>query len=99
MSDNPYQAPMSEATSIPAVVGVNSGKREDLRKIAMYQKGIMICILVNITMLICAFALPEGTHWVAIGGLIIGAIASTVFVFLLATNVYSTGTGILMGIL
>ena len=37
MSENPYQAPPLE----PPVVGVLSGTREDLRSVAVYQKGIL----------------------------------------------------------
>ena len=37
--NNPFEAPNSE------VVGVISGQKDDLRKVATYQRGIMLCIL------------------------------------------------------
>jgi hypothetical protein len=43
MSENPYQAPPLETP----VVGVLSGTREDLRSVAVYQKGIMAILRQN----------------------------------------------------
>jgi len=37
MSDNPYQSPKADVEAI----GVRSGRREDLRSVAQYQKGIL----------------------------------------------------------
>ena len=99
MDDNPYQSPSAESQ----VVGVRSGSREDLRSVAKYQKGILICILIYLTAVIGQFALPAELHpIVPIGialGLLLLALVSTVFVFLLAMKVYSTGVGIVLGIL
>jgi len=95
MSENPYQPP-SPATE---VVGVNSGTREDLRSVAVYQKGILVCILIYLIAVIVQFALPvELQLFIALGVLALG-ITATVFVFLLATKVYSMGIGVLLGIL
>ncbi|MHB1037970.1 MAG: hypothetical protein ACYC35_26375 [Pirellulales bacterium] len=95
MSDNPYQSPRADV----GVSGIRSGRREDLRSIASYQKGILVCILVYLVTVIGQFVLPEGIWlFVALGVFAVG-IAGTVFVFLLAMKVYSTGVGILLGIL
>ena len=48
MSENPYQSP----ASIPQAVGVLSGSREDVRNVAMYQKGILVCILIYLLAMI-----------------------------------------------
>jgi hypothetical protein len=95
MEDNPYAAPQ---TYTP-VVGVLSGSREDLRSVAKYQKGIILCILVYLLGFIAVVALPEGVGSVLGVGVLIVGIAATVFVFLLAIKVYGTGAGVGLGIL
>jgi hypothetical protein len=95
MSENPYEPPPIDAQ----VVGVRSGNREDLRSVARYQKGILVCILVYFVAVLCQFLIPpELQPLIAIGVLFLGLVA-TVFVFLLAMKVYSPGVGILLGIL
>jgi len=103
MSENPYQSPMASGTAI----GVLSGAVEDLRAVARYQKGILVCILVQILSGIFVVVLPQLGQaeslalvglLVSIGSLIVG-VFGTVFIFLLATKVYSTGIGILLGVL
>jgi hypothetical protein len=73
--------------------------RDELRSIAVYQKGILICILIYFVAVIAQFALPPALRlFLAIP--VLGVIvAATVFVFLLATKVYSTGIGVLLAIL
>lgn len=95
MSDNPYQSP----TGGQAVVGVKSGTREDLRSVASSQKGILVCIAIYLSAVIFQFALPaELRPILGIGVLVVGLVG-TVFVFMLAIKVYSTGVGVLLGIL
>ena len=95
MSENPYQSP-----SVPShVVGVKSGNREDLRSVAKYQKGILVCILIQLIAVICQFGVPvELRPIIGLCVLVVGLVG-TVFVFLLATKVYSTGAGVLLAIL
>lgn len=73
--------------------------REDLRAIANYQRGIIVCILINLALYASQFAVPEDKRLILLIGIVPAAIASTVFVFLLSTKVYSTGTGVILGIL
>lgn len=95
MSDNPYQSPMTDVHAI----GVRSGKREDLKSVATYQKGILVCILIYIVAVIARFAVPAA-FWPILGvGILILGVAGTVFVFLLAMKVYSPAVGVLLGIL
>ena len=95
MSDNPFQSPATDAR----VLGVRGGSREELRKVETYQKGILVCILIQILAVIAQFVLPpELAIVVALASLAV-SLASTVFVFLLAVNVYSTALGIVLGIL
>lgn len=95
MSQNPYESPSLESH----VVGVKSGSREDLKLVAKYQKGILVCILIYLVAVFGQFAIPpEFRPLVALGVLAV-ALTGTVFVFLLAIKVYSTGVGILLGIL
>ena len=95
MSENPYQAPADYSKA----VGVKSGRRDDVRSVATFQKGILMCILVYFVAVIAQFAIPpELRFFVALGVLVVGLVG-TVFVFLLAIKVYSAGVGILLGIL
>lgn len=95
MSENPYQAPSSQSR----VIGVRSGTREDLRSVATYQKGILVCILIYFIAVILQFALPaELRLFLGLGALAV-AVTSTVFVFLLSIKVYNVGLGILFGFL
>jgi hypothetical protein len=73
--------------------------REDLRAIATYQKVIILCILVYVLAVAAQFLVPEGLRlFLGLGVLALGVVA-TVFVFLLATKVYSPGLGVLLGLL
>ena len=95
MSDNPYEPPLAPGTA----VGVLSGSRADLRSVAQYQKGILICILIYLIAVFCRFAVPANLQlFLGIGVLMLG-LAGTVFVFLLAIKVYGTVAGVLLGIL
>ena len=74
MSDNPYQSPQPTDEA----VGVLSGKREDLRKVAQYQRGVLVCILVYLMAVVFQFiSPPELWPLVALAGLgagIVGAV-------------------------
>lgn len=95
MSDNPYQAPSVASQA----VGVLSGRRDDLKKVAAYQKGVILCILVNMIAMASQFFLsPELAGIVGIG-FILASLAGMVFVFLLAVQVYGVALGILLGLL
>ena len=95
MSDDPYQSPAAQ----PQVVGVKSGNREDLRSVAKYQKGILVCILIYLIAAFGRFAVPAELRFVIGVGVLTVGLVGTVFVFLLAMKVYSTAVGIVLGIL
>ena len=95
MSENPYQSPSAE----PQVVGVKSGSREDLRSVAKYQKGILVCILIYVIAMIGRFAVPEEARTIIGLGVLGVGLVGTVFVFLLAIKVYNIWVGVLLGIL
>jgi hypothetical protein len=96
MDDNPYAAPQA----VTQVVGVLSGEREDLRSVAKYQKGVLVCILIYLVAVIFRFALPpEAQPILIVGVVVLLLVAGTTFVFLLAIKVYGTRVGILLGIL
>ena len=96
MSDNPYQSPTADVSE---VTGVLSGKREDLRSVAKFQKGIILCILIQLVALVGQFALPPAVRPILGLGILVVGLAGTACVFLLAVKVYSTAVGILLGIL
>ena len=95
MSYNPFEAPQSDSRAI----GVLSGTREDLRSVARYQKGVIVCILIYLLAMLCQFAIPpELRMFLGIGVLFVG-LTGAVFAFLLAIKTHGTGQGILLGIL
>lgn len=102
MSDNPYEAPQSTSLA----TGVLSGSRDDVRKVAQYQKGIIVCILIYLLAVMGQFAAaigqfavpPELRLFLGLGVFLLG-IVGAVFVFLLAMKTYGTALGILLGLL
>ena len=95
MSYNPFEAPASNSR----VIGIVSGSREDLLKVAKYQKGILVCILVYILAVAGQFALPlQIRPLVGLGVLVVGLIAA-VFTIRLAMKTHGTVPGIILGIL
>jgi predicted Zn finger-like uncharacterized protein len=75
-------------------------RRSDLREIARYQKGVIICVAVNVLVMAGQFALPPDLRPLVAGMVYLAnAIIGIVCVFLLALKVYGTGAGILLGIL
>ena len=73
--------------------------RQELRQVAIYQKGILVCILVYIAAMVGQFALPPDLR-AFLGLAILGVgLVATIFVILLAIKVYSPVMGVLMGIL
>lgn len=91
MSDNPFQAP---STPIQTVDGINSGQKEDLRKVAVYQRGMILCILVNILLYVGMLMFP-----VLQIAYIIVAIVQLVFVFGLASRTYNIVAALLLTVL
>jgi hypothetical protein len=95
MSYNPFEAPATNSR----VVGIVSGSRGDLLKVAKYQKGILVCILVYILAVAGQFALPPQIRpLVGLGVLVVGLIAA-VFTIRLAMKTHGTILGIILGVL
>ncbi len=65
---------------------------------AVYQKGILFCILINAAVIAGQFVVPPDVAPLLGVAFIIGTLVSTVFVFLLAMKVYSTALGIILGL-
>ena len=95
MSENPYQSPLEYT---PAV-GVKSGRQEDVRSVAVYQKGILVCILIYLIGVIGQFTLPPQLRPILALGVLPVGVTGLVFVFLLSTKVYHPAVGVLLGIL
>ncbi len=94
-SDNLFQSPRVDVR----VVGVRSGKREDLKSVAQFQKGILVCVLIQLIAIIGRFALPAGIQITLHSAMFAVGLAGAVFVFLLAEKVYNTVAAVLLGIL
>jgi hypothetical protein len=73
--------------------------REELYRIASYQKAVLLCVLVSLGVVAGQFALPEGSTLLVIAGLAVVGVISAVFVFLLATSLFGNGLGAFLGVL
>lgn len=91
--DNPYRAPAADVRA--RAVGVRSGLRSDLRDVAVAQKGVLICMLVQVMLLIVSFAAPADVKSIIPFVLIAVGLVGVVFVFMLTIKVYNVFLGIL----
>jgi hypothetical protein len=64
----------------------------------MYQKGVLVCLLLDLMAIAGALAGPMAIQALLGYGLIVLFIAGAVFVFLLAMICYGTSTGVVAGI-
>jgi hypothetical protein len=95
MSDNPYESPKADCE----MVGVKSGKVEDVRAVAVYQKVIQVCILLYLLVMFASiFTPPALQQFIGLALLPVG-LAGVVSVFLLSAKVYNTFLGLFLAIL
>ena len=94
MAENPFQSPDSPS---PAV-GVISGSRDDLRRVAKFPRGVLFCILIQLFVFIFLIVLPAEWVMIVFGISSIIGIVSAVFVFLLSVQVYGVVLGIVFGV-
>lgn len=93
------EKPKEAGAASDQVYGLKGATREDLRRVAKYQKGILICLLINLIALGCLFMLPAGLRLFLQLGMLVVGIVQTVFVFLLALKVYNIVLAVFLGIL
>jgi hypothetical protein len=92
--ENPYAPPKST----DAVVGVRSGRREDLKTLAIAQKSVIACIVVYFAAIAAQFVVPpQYLLFLAFGFLLLG-LTAMISVIILAIKVYSPITGVIFGI-
>ena len=72
---------------------------QDIRAIAGYQRGVLLCILLQLMAVGAHFVLPHSLRPLLALGVLLDYVAATVFVFLLSTKIYSTGPGVVLGVL
>jgi hypothetical protein len=94
MDDNPFAPPRA----VDPIIGVKSGRVEDLKTVAVAQKTIIVCILLNILAVIARFFIPPELLLLLVGALVVLFLVQTAAVMLLAMKVYNIGIGILLGI-
>ena len=70
-----------------------------MRSVAVYQKGILVCILFYFIIVVASLAVDVELQQAVRALVLPVGLVGTVFVFLLATKIYKTGVGILLGIL
>ncbi len=73
--------------------------RELLRGIAGNQRAIIFCIIGYFCLVVFQFLIPQQIRIYLVAAVLPLAITATVFVFLLATKVYNSGMGTLLGLL
>ncbi len=101
MSENPYAPPQADS-QVP-VTGVLSGQLEDLIRVAKYQKGLLVCILIQIILYVGVVVGQANASLAVQGmaglGLLLAGIMALCFVIFLAMRVFHPAVGILLGIL
>ncbi len=86
-------------TTQPPTLSYDPAQPNNVRQVAVNQKAIIFCILGSIGATLASFAMPDEMQ-IAVGLLqLCISIASAVFIFRLAFNLYSTAVAIILGIL
>jgi uncharacterized membrane-anchored protein len=93
--ENPYAPPKTSGRAL----GINSGRPEDLKIVAVAQKSIIICILIYFCLIVATFFVPPQYNFYLLICVLLLGLVSTVSVFLLAMKVYGPIQGVLVGIL
>jgi hypothetical protein len=73
--------------------------QQELRRIAVHQKGVLACILVYLLCVGGRFVAPAGLGPYIMGVGLLTSLVGTVFVFLLSSTLYGTGLGVLLALL
>jgi hypothetical protein len=103
MEENPYEAPRSPTR---APVGGKKKQSKEVREVAVYQKGILICIaiylaavLINLVVNVGKVPVPSFVPVAVAGVALINILVGVVFVFLLSMKLYHPVVGVLMSVL
>jgi hypothetical protein len=95
MSDNPYQPPTIAVS--PLAVPPKRQWRQ-LRRIAIYQKAILFCLLIYAAAVIVSLILPDRFAFILFPLVIADVVIAAILVFLLSIEVYGVFLGITMGL-
>ena len=99
MGENPYQSPSADADL--EIVGVRGGRREDLRSIAVYQKGLIACILIQLLTLPAQLAIPDDSLTMlllSLGALVNGVVGLVFLIGLAVKTDLHPVVGVILGI-
>ena len=91
----PAQPPLSP----PLTLDYSKPVRNDLREIALRQRGIMWCIVGYIAVLVFAIFVPAVPKLILSVALLAVIITTAVLAFMLSLALYSTAFGIVLGML
>lgn len=75
------------------------GRRIDLRKVALYQKIVLICIACSFAIFFCHFVVPPMGHGLVLVCSVAIGIFDSFFVFRLAFELFGTAVGVVLGVL
>ncbi len=98
-NENPFQSP--QQSEEPTHLRLGEAERERLRRIAIYQKGVIFSILIYVLAFATRlFFFPMPMHHM-LGMLIVGvaSLVGVVFTILLAVELFGPAGGILLGLL
>lgn len=95
MNENPYAPPQEDDRA----TGVLSGTRKDLKKVAQYQKGILISVLLYLVGLVSQIVVPDWVRPILIAAVLCVALSGAVCTFLLAMKTHGAVQGIVLGVL
>ncbi len=95
MQDNPYQPPVAPPEASP-LDNLSPTALAEIRQTAFLQKGLIVCIALQIVAILGAAFLPQELKPIATGLYVVVALAGGFCTFLLAMTLYGIGLGILM---
>src|SRR4051794_33987399 len=109
MSDNPFQSP---AESRP-LTGLRTASSDSLKKVAKYQRGVLVCILAQVLVIALQFGLgavltmaqirdvdtERSANMLLSMALLTASAIGAIYVFRLAVNVYHPAVGVGLAIL
>jgi hypothetical protein len=95
MQDNPYRSPAETPETSP-LDNLSPTALAEIRQTALLQKGLIVCIALQIVSIIGAAFLPQELKQIVAGIYVVVALAGGICTFLLAMTLYGIGLGILM---
>lgn len=95
MHDNPYKAPVTTPEASP-LDNLGPTAIAEIRQTALLQKGLIVCIGLQIVAIVAVAFLPPQLQPIGAGFYVVVALVGGICTFLLSMTLYGIGLGILM---